>query len=119
MLAMSIIIVEKAKGMKNMKFSNHLRNDRADRINFILNTVGFGKIVKMVSAARNNRPAWRCITNTGVIVVTDESKTTILTMWIASLKQLEKIYCDEVIPETLYKRVKANEIYQFDQELLG
>lgn len=107
------------KGMNDMKFSNHLRNDRADRINFILNTVGFGKIVKIVSAARNNRPAWRGITNTGVMVVIDESKSTILTMWIASVKQLEKIYCEEVIPEALYKRVKANKIYQFDQEMLG
>lgn len=116
---MSIIIVEKAKGMKNMKFSNHLRNDRADRINFILNTVGFGKIIKMVSAARDNRPAWRGITNTGIMVVTDESKTTIITMWIASTKQLEKIYAEEVVPEVLYKRVRANEIYQLDQKMLG
>ena len=57
-----------------MKFSRHLRNDRADRVNFILNTVGFGKIVKMVSAGRDGRAAWRGITNTGVMIVTDEQK---------------------------------------------
>lgn len=102
-----------------MKFSNHLRNDRADRVNFILNTVGFGKIVKMVSAGRDGRAAWRGITNTGVMVVTDEQKETLLTMWIASANQLKEIYCDEVIPAALVARVEKNAIYQFDQRMLA
>ena len=101
-----------------MKFSNHLRNDRADRVNFILNTVGFGKIVKMVLAGRDGRVAWRGITNTGVMIVTDEQKETLLTMWIASANQLKEIYCNEVIPAALAARVEKNAIYQFDQRML-
>lgn len=106
------------KGMNQMKFSRHLRNDRADRVNFILNTVGFGKIVKMIAAGRDGRTAWRGITNTGVMVITDGEKETVLTMWIASANQLRDVYCDEVIPAALMKRVEKNAIYQADQRVL-
>lgn len=102
-----------------MKFSRHLRNDRADRVNFILNTIGFGKIVKMISAGRDGRTAWRGITNTGVMVITDGEKKTLLTMWIASTDQLKQVYCDEVIPAALMARVEKNAIYQFDQRMLA
>lgn len=83
-----------------------------------MNTIGFGKIVKSVEATRDNRPAWRCISDTGVMIITDEAKTSIITMWIASVSQLKKIYCDEVIPQKLYDKVVFNTIYQEDQKRL-
>jgi len=102
-----------------MKFSEHLRNDRSGRIAFIEKTVGFGRIVKELYRIKNNRAEWCCITDTGVMVIKNANKSKIVTMWIATLGQLEQVYLDEVIPKNLYTVVKNNRIYQAPQRALN
>ena len=54
------------KTMGEMRFSNHFRNHRADRITYINNTVGFGEEIVIEFKYENKR---ECITNTGVCLV--------------------------------------------------
>ena len=53
------------------------------------------------------------------MVIKNANKSKIVTMWIATVGQLEQIYLDEVIPKNLYTVVKNNRIYQAPQRALN
>lgn len=96
------------KTMGEMRFSNHFRNHRADRITYINNTVGFGEEIVIEYKYTNKR---ECITNTGVCLVMALEENFVITAYIA---QFSKVYalCRSLgmdkIPDKLWATVKGN-----------
>lgn len=95
-----------------MTFTKHLINERFDRINFIINRVGFGKVIKESFREKYGRIERCCITDTGVMMIKDKQEDIVITMWIATLGQIEQAYKDEVIPHFLVEKALDNRIYQ-------
>lgn len=95
-----------------MTFSKHLINERFNRINFIINQVGFGNIIKESFREKYGRIERCCVTDTGVMVIKDREKDIVITMWIATLGQIEQAYKDEAIPHFLVEKALDNRVYQ-------
>lgn len=74
------------------KFSAHALNDRSDRIAYIATTVGFGTVIARRKVIDERGAVKRLLTDTGVVLVTDLTETTILTMWIADPTQVKSFY---------------------------
>ena len=71
--------------MLKRNISYHLSEDRPYRVFHILSTVGLGNTIKEIHCIdEQGRPAWKCLTDTGVIQVLNEEKTRIITLYIAT-----------------------------------
>ena len=94
--------------MGEMRFSNHFKNHRADRITYINNTVGFGEEIVIEFKYENKR---ECITNTGVCLVMALDDNFVITAYIAQFRKVHAL-CKglgmEKIPAELYEVVKNN-----------
>lgn len=99
------------------RFSNHILNDRADRVAYIATTVGFGEVIarKLVSDERGT--VMRLLTDTGVILVTDPKEECVLTMWIADPTQVRDFCLDAAKNQVMLRMVKKylNKGYQEKQ----
>lgn len=84
--------------------TRHASEDRLDRITAIAMTIGFGQVIK----ERQREDKWYQITNTGVMVVRNETKKKVITMWAANMKQISDVYEKENIPQSIKNTVKAN-----------
>ena len=77
-------------------------NKRLKRINFIIDNIGIGKVIKEVTVDRGHRDGIEihAITDTGIIIIKNRRKNSIITMLIARPEQIRRYYReDEVVPE--------------------
>lgn len=92
--------------MMKIRFSNHVLNDRADRVAYIATTVGFGKVIARKKIIDDRGTVMRLLTDTGVILVTDPNEECVLTMWIADPTQIKNFELEEVKRKILLRLIK-------------
>lgn len=91
--------------------SFHISEDRLDRACYIMQTIGMGEIIKEQHGIdEKGRGYWRCFTNTGVMLIMNEQKDRVVTLYIATQTQVSSIYCGQT-PSWVFKMVKKNKIY--------
>lgn len=89
--------------ISSLTLSVHAYTERADRIAIIDNSVGWGQIIKEVY----EKGAYRCLTDTGVILVVDENRTTVVTLYLADRHMLHKMYNGNA-PRYMRNRIQYN-----------
>ena len=99
------------KHLDVMSMSAHTIVDRADRIRYIENTIGYGTII-----AETPDPAHeglnKVLTSTGVLIVRNATTKMIITLWIAGVKQAENVWYsakpNKPMPKWLWNVVNYN-----------
>ena len=89
--------------------SYHVTNDRLDRINYIIENIGFGEVIaerEWVDTA--GKACIRQLTNTGLIIVLDANREKVVTMFVATVMQIKSMYFGK-IANWLYKLAIKNE----------
>lgn len=105
--------------MMKRNISYHISEDRLERAAYILTTVGMGEIVQERSKVDpQGRTSILCLTNTGVILVFNATKTKMITLYIADQKQVSWV-CRGNTPNWLFKVVKKNLPYAKEQNKQG
>ena len=101
-----------------MEMTYHCEVQRADRVKHIIDTIGLGQVVreKYIHTAEQIRKGqagkYLCITDTGIMLVKTEDKLKIITMYVATYRELVAIYGGQnKIPKYLHKRVDRNQSY--------
>ena len=94
--------------IKKTKLTSHMILDRSDRVVYILLNLGLGEIIKETHQIdEKGRPSWQCLTNTGVLIIMDEKKETIITLYIASQPKVSAMY-EGNTPSWVLNMVKKN-----------
>lgn len=89
----------------------HISEDRFDRACYIMETVGIGEVIKEQRCIdEKGRVSWQCLTNTGVLLVFDEKKEIIITLYIASQPKVSAMY-EGKTPSWVFKIVRKNRRY--------
>ena len=97
--------------MLKRNISYHISEDRLDRACYIMTTIGLGEIVKEREAIdEKGRLGYKCVTDTGVIVVLNADRTRAVTLYIATQKQVAWVYNGKV-PSWMFKVVKKNAVH--------
>lgn len=89
--------------ISSLTLSVHAYTERADRIAIIDNKIGWGQIIKEVY----EKGAYRCLTDTGVILVVDENRTTVVTLYLADRHMLHRMYNGNA-PHYMRNRIQHN-----------
>lgn len=89
--------------ISSLTLSFHAYTERADRIAIIDNKIGWGQIIKEVY----ENDAYRCLTDTGVVLVVDKYRTTIVTLYLADRHMLHKMYNGNA-PRYMRNRIQHN-----------
>jgi hypothetical protein len=101
--------------MIQRNISYHISEDRLDRACYIMQTIGIGDIIKEQKGTdEKGRIYWRCFTNTGVMLIFNEDKTKMVTLYIASQEQVSSIYQGKT-PSWVFALVKKNAYYAKNQ----
>ena len=95
--------------------SYHISEDRLDRACYIMQTIGIGDIVKEQRGIdEQGRVYWRCFTNTGVMLIMNEHKNRVVTLYIAEQKQVSSIFQGNT-PSWVFVLVRKNAKYAKEQ----
>lgn len=101
--------------MLKRNISYHISEDRLDRATYILTTIGMGEIVRERSKVDElGRTSILCLTDTGVVLVFNATKTKMITLYIADQKQVSWV-CRGDTPSWLFNVVKKNKIHRENQ----
>lgn len=102
--------------MFKAQLSKHCEFGRINRINEIKANIGLGQIVKEVyvrgfnKIETNQLGVYLCFTDTGVTIVKDEMRQTIITMYVTTINELVKAFNGaNNIPKYLNKKVNNNQ----------
>lgn len=91
------------------KNCTHHINDRLDRINYIIDNIGFGEVIaEREWVDTTGRACIRQLTNTGVIIVLDANREKVVTMFVATVLQIKAMYHGK-IANWLYRLAVKNE----------
>lgn len=86
----------------------HISEERVDRACYIMQTIGIGEAIKEVRCVdEKGRTSWRCLTNTGVILVLSEDKQICITLYIATQAQVSAMYKGKT-PSWVINMVRKN-----------
>ena len=89
----------------------HISEDRLDRACYIMETVGIGEVIKEQKCVdEKGRTSWQCLTNTGVLLVFDEKKEIVITLYIASQPKVSAMY-EGKTPSWVFNIVRKNRKY--------
>lgn len=93
--------------------THHARFDRANRLNYIVDTIGIGEVVCTYhQKCYDGRDAFLKLTSTGVIMVVSEENK-IITAYIATVSEAIGLHRKATgrhdMPTGLYKRICKNE----------
>ena len=101
--------------MLKRNITYHISEDRLDRACYIMQTIGIGEIIKECKCVdEKGRTSWQCLTNTGVLLVLDEHKKMIVTLYIASQPKVSAMY-EGKTPSWVINMVKKNRKYAEEQ----
>ena len=95
-----------------VNLTNHVVNDRLDRITAILTTVGVGEVVYKFQESNQYGPNVHCITDTGVIIIKDVYEDKIITMFMLTERRLFAYWKTHMVgrpPQYLIKLVGNNQ----------
>lgn len=100
--------------------TRHASVERYDRLEYIIDTVGFGERIILEAFIPNEEKITRKIqiTDSGVLLVKPEKEEIIITAWIASIEQAVMVARKSGlthVPESLYKKVSRNKKYWKNQ----
>ncbi len=96
--------------------SFHISEDRLDRACYIMTTIGIGEVIKEQRCVdERGRVSWQCLTDTGVILVLNESKTLAVTLYIAKQPKVSAMYGGNT-PAWVMKLVHKNRKYAEEQD---
>ena len=105
--------------MIKRNISYHISEDRLDRACYIMQTIGIGDIIKEQHGTdEQGRGYWRCFTNTGVMVILNEDKSKMITLYIPNQAQVSSIYHGNT-PSWVFKMVRKNAQYAKMQNKVG
>ena len=96
----------------NEQMSYHVRVDRANRVQHIIDDIGLGQIIKEKYTRFNLDQAgrWVCLTDTGITIVKTEDKQKIITMYVTTQKELVAVFGGtKKVPPFLRKKVDYNQ----------
>ena len=97
--------------MLKRNITYHISEDRIDRACYIMSTVGIGNIVKERPAYdEKGRLGYKCFTDTGVILILNQDKTLVVTLYIATQQQAVWIYNGKT-PDWVFRTVKKNKVH--------
>ena len=97
--------------MLKRNITYHISEDRLDRACYIMTTVGMGEIVKERRCIdEQGRVAYKCLTDTGVMLIFNRDKSLVVTLYIATQKQVSWLY-EGKTPEGIFKVVKKNKVH--------
>ena len=89
----------------------HISEDRLDRACYIMQTIGIGEVIKEQHGIdEKGRGFWRSFTNTGVMLIMNEQKTQVVTLYIADQKQVSSLYQGKT-PSWIFAMVRKNVQY--------
>lgn len=98
-----------------MNLTFHAQVERADRIEKIIDTIGFGEPYLETPPVRDaitNRVTTKILTTTGVIIVKNE-RNAIVTCYVASVKQAVECCCCGgmriYLPKELFSTIRQHE----------
>ena len=94
--------------MITINLSEHVINDRTERLALIGSTIGFGEIIKIKTKVGKYGKVKMCLTNTGVTIIKDIVSDKVVTAYVCKLKELFFIYDGNRVPEHIYKTVYTN-----------
>lgn len=92
-----------------MILTNHIINDRMERIVYIAKKVGWGETI--VTYTDTTRQVKICLTSTGVILIKNASIDRLVTAYVANIDDVKWIYTVmgyERIPERVYNKTMKN-----------
>lgn len=97
----------------------HAKLDRMARLEYIIDTVGIGKVaVRVQDLDEYNRIAIFELTTTGVIIVRN-AENMVVTAYIARVQQAARIWHiqhgDKKMPAPLYTKIKENDYARIHQ----
>lgn len=96
----------------NETMTYHVSVQRAERVKHIIDEIGLGQIVKEKYVRYNIGEAGKyiCLTDTGITIIKDESKTKIITMYVTTQRELVSVFGGtKRIPTFLRKKVDYNQ----------
>lgn len=96
----------------NETMTYHVSVQRAERVKHIIDDIGLGQIVKEKYVRYNIGEAGKyiCLTDTGITIIKDESKTKIITMYVTTQRELVSVFGGtKRIPTFLRKKVDYNQ----------
>lgn len=94
------------------QMSYHVSVQRAERVKHIVEEIGMGQIIKEKYVRYNLDQAgrWVCLTDTGITIIKDEQKATIITMYVTTQKELVSVFGgSKRVPNFLKKKVDHNQ----------
>lgn len=93
-----------------MNFTKHMMKERLDRAGFILSHVSLGhSVVEQLVRENGKKDCVRVLTNTGIILVYNENKDKVITIYLASIAQAKAFFpVGSRLPNGIYKAVKEN-----------
>ena len=99
--------------------TEHARKDRQARLEYIIDTIGVGKIVvRHQDIDEKNRIVIFELTTTGVIIVRN-AENMVVTAYIAEMRQAVRVWrCqngNKKLPAPLYKKITQNEKVRINQ----
>ena len=92
--------------------SKHLVNDHLERTAEILLSVGLGEeIYRRRYVDAQGRDAVRALTSTGIMVcyAADREEDFVITLFVATAKQVKELYQKKNCPDFIYSVIKKNE----------
>lgn len=90
----------------------HVRVERAERVRKIVEEIGIGQIIKekYIRYGIEQAGKYLCITDTGITIVKDETKSRMITMYVTTQHELITVYGGtKKIPPFLRKKVDHNQ----------
>ena len=100
----------------NAQLTYHASVDRASRLEQIKSNIGLGQIVKEQyfrswdKIDSGKMGVYLCITDTGITIVKDETKSKIITMYVTTYRELLAVYQNaKKIPHYLRVKVDKNQ----------
>ena len=89
-----------------MEMTYHVRVQRANRVQHIVDEIGIGQVVK----ERFANGSYTCITDTGITIIKTADKLKVITMYVTTQRELVAVYGGtKKIPSFLRKRVDHNQ----------
>ena len=95
-----------------MNMTYHCEVHRADRVKHIIEEIGVGQVIKEKYVRYNIGEAGRyiCLTDTGITIIKSEDKSTIITMYVTTQRELVAVFGGtKKVPTYLRKKVDHNQ----------
>lgn len=89
----------------------HVVNDRLDRLAACVEHLGMSKFVLEVPSSYGSKKATMCLTSTGIILVMDKQTNTVITGYMAEVKQVAWMYHRagySRVPDKMMNRIHKN-----------